>query len=78
MRNALLNKLNAVIANIEAGNYAEALGQLQNDILGKVDGVATTGSPDKNDWIIVPPAQPPIYNAVTIIIEEMKILMGLP
>ncbi len=38
MQNALLNKLNAVIANISAGDYTAALDQLQNDILPKMDG----------------------------------------
>ena len=43
MQNALLNKLNAVIASIQADNYADALAQLQIDILGKTDGCATSG-----------------------------------
>lgn len=34
MQKTLLNKINSVISNIEAGNYADALGQLQNNILG--------------------------------------------
>lgn len=51
MQNTLLNKLNAVVANIEAGNYVDALAQLQNDILKKMNGCAESGSPDKNDWI---------------------------
>jgi YVTN family beta-propeller protein len=42
MQNALLNKLNAVIGSIAAKNYSDALGQLQNDILGKTDGCANT------------------------------------
>jgi hypothetical protein len=52
MQNALLNKLNTVIVSIEASNYSEALGQLQNDILGKTNGCATSGVADKNDWIL--------------------------
>jgi K319L-like, PKD domain len=32
-QNTLISKLNAVIANIEAGNYAAALHQLENDIM---------------------------------------------
>ena len=51
MRNAFLNKLNSVIANVEAGNYADALDKLQNDIMGKMNGCIDTGDPNKNDWI---------------------------
>ena len=43
MQNTLLNKLNALLANIEAGKYEDALGQLQNDILKKTDGCAIAG-----------------------------------
>ena len=56
MQKTLLNKLNAVIGNMDEGNYADALGQLQDDILGKVGGVAKIGKPDKNDWITDPGA----------------------
>ncbi len=51
MLNTLLNMLNAVIANIERGNYAGALEQLQNDILAMTNGCANTGAPDRNDWV---------------------------
>ncbi len=48
MQNAFINKLNTALANIDAGNYAYALDQLQNGILLKTDGCATTGALDKN------------------------------
>lgn len=53
MKKALLNKLNAVLAKIEAGEYADALGKLEHDILGKTDGCGCeiSGAPDKNDWV---------------------------
>jgi len=78
MQNALLNKLNAVIASIEAGNYADALGQLQNDILTKTDGCATSGAPapDKNDWITNCPDQSKVYTPLLNIIAEVKALCG--
>ncbi len=66
MQNALLNKLNAVIATIDAGNYVDALNQLQQDILGKVTG--------KNSWITNPAAQTQIYKILTPIIAELKAL----
>jgi hypothetical protein len=75
MQNTLINKLNAVIANIEAGNYADALGQLQNDILGKTDGCANSGSPDKNDWIKSCEAQSVVYKSIQYAISVVEGLM---
>ena len=75
MQNTLINKLNAVIANIEAGNYADALGQLQNDILGETDGCATAGAPDKNDWIKSCDAQSVVYPCIQHSISVVEGLM---
>jgi beta propeller repeat protein len=52
MASTLTNKINAVLQLIEQGKYADARDKLQNDILAKTDGCATTGSSDKNDWIM--------------------------
>jgi hypothetical protein len=76
MQNALLNKLNAAIASIQAGNYAVALAQLQNDILGKTDGCATSGAPDQNDWINNCQDQSKVYTQLLNIIAEVKALCG--
>ena len=75
MKKTLTNKLNAVIDKIETGNYAGALGQLRNDIGGKTDGCATTGAPDKNDWIFDCETQSQIYPLVLIAIQEVLALM---
>ena len=75
MQNALLNKLNAAIANIEAGNYPDAIAQLKNDILKKTDGCATSGVPDKNDWIDTCEEQTPVYQAVQDAIAAVEALM---
>jgi hypothetical protein len=74
MKNALLNKLNAVIADIKAGNYADALAKLQNDILKKTDGCANSGAPDKNDWVKDCGAQATIYQAV---LDAITMVEGL-
>jgi len=76
LQNTLLNKLNKVIANINSGNYQDALEQLQNDILGKADGCAKSGAPDKNDWILDPTAQNTIYPYLLEIISELEKLAG--
>ena len=39
------------LASIDNGNYADAMNQLGNDIIMKMDGCASTGAPDKNVWI---------------------------
>ncbi|MBU2591893.1 MAG: PKD domain-containing protein [Patescibacteria group bacterium] len=75
MQNALLNKLNAVIVNIEAGNYEDALGQLQNDILIKTDGCVKSGAPDKNDWIKDCESQGIIYPYILDVISKVKELL---
>jgi hypothetical protein len=72
MKNALINKLNAVIANISAGIYNDALDQLQNDILGKTDGCATAGAPDKNDWITTCEDQEKIYPSVVSLVQLVQ------
>ena len=51
LRNALTNKLNAVLRDIDQGLYHDALTKLQNDVLAKTGGCSSIGSPDKNDWI---------------------------
>jgi K319L-like, PKD domain len=51
LQNALTNKIQAVLADIQAGLYADALSKLQNDVLKKTDGCANGGAPDANDWI---------------------------
>ena len=61
MQKTLTNKVNAALELIEQGAYAEALDKLQNDLLGKTDGCATSGSPDKNDWIEDCTSQGQIY-----------------
>jgi hypothetical protein len=76
MQNALLNKLNTVIADVGVANYKGALQKLQNDVLAKVDGVAATGKPDNNDWITDPAGQTAVYNYVLKAIAELKILLG--
>ncbi len=75
MKEALINKLNAVIANIGASNYQEALGQLQHDILDKTDGCATSAKPDENDWIKDCLTQGLIYPEVVEIIATVEELM---
>ncbi len=74
MQKTFNNKLNAVIADIEAGNYANALDKLQNDILGKTDGCAKSGAPDSNDWIKDCVSQAQVY---PLILEVIDILTSL-
>lgn len=73
--NALTNKINAVLAMIDQGLYQEALDKLQNDILGKTDGCATSGSPDKNDWITDCGAQSQVYPLIMQTIELLRRLV---
>jgi hypothetical protein len=72
--NALINKIEATIALIEAGLYQDALMKLQNDLLRKMDGCVLTGKPDRNDWIITCEAQQKLY---PLIWEAIQLLQSL-
>jgi hypothetical protein len=71
MPNTLTNKINAVLEDIDAGLYQQALGKLRDDVLAKTGGCAIAGTPDKNDWINNCGAQAqvsaPINQAITIL-----------
>jgi len=73
-KNALANKLNAVLADIEAGLYVDALSKLKNDVLKKTDGCAATGAPDATDWIKDCVAQGEVY---VIIMDAIALLQAL-
>jgi hypothetical protein len=75
LKNALLNKINAVQWMVAEGLYADALNKLQNDILAKMNGCVETGEPDKNDWIITCEGQKQIYPLIIETIEYVKSLM---
>jgi hypothetical protein len=75
MANALSNKIDEVLAMIDAGNYQAALKKLENDILGKTDGCANSGQPDKNDWIETCQQQGQIYPLIMETIAYVESLM---
>ena len=76
----LINKLNAVIATVDARNYQEAITKLQNDILAKTNGCAesTPPAPDKNDWIEKCVYQEMIYPELQDIITNLSELLNQP
>jgi hypothetical protein len=67
----LLNKLEAVRKQIQNGAFQGALNKLENDILPKIDGCASTGSPDSNDWINNCAAQDLVYPLVVALIAAL-------
>ncbi len=73
MRNALTNKINAVLKLIDQGLYMDAIDKLGNDILQKTGGCANTGAPDKNDWIKDCATQGQVY---PLIMEAIRLLGG--
>jgi hypothetical protein len=78
LANALTNKINAVLADIEAGDYEKALNKLESDILRKTDGCAVSGvAPDKNDWIRTCDEQAVIYPLVLEAIDFLEFLLGI-
>ena len=65
-------KLNEVIAKAQKQKYSDALHQLQNDVLKKVNGCATAGAPRKDDWIVDCADQSQVYTPLLNIIAELK------
>ena len=68
---SLINKINAVLSNVDGGNFGGAHSKLNSDILPKMDGCAVSGASDSNDWIITCEAQdqvnPHLLKAVTLL-----------
>ena len=75
LKNALTNKINEVLAMVDAGLYVDARDKLQNDILRKTNGCAEMGEPDKNDWITTCPEQGQVYPLVIQAIELLETLI---
>ena len=71
MPNLLLNKLNAVIANVEAGKYADAANQLRNDILPKMGG-AESPEGDSVVWIIDRSSQRLWYQEAQDVVKALE------
>jgi hypothetical protein len=60
---------------VDEGLYGDAIDKLENDILQKTDACATTGAPDKNDWIINCAAQQQVYPLIIRVIQLLRVLM---
>ena len=73
-RDSLINKINAVLGMIDQGNYATAVGKLQNDVIERTDGCTTVGSPDSDDWILTCEGQSQVY---PLVIDAMEYLQNL-
>ncbi len=71
MQNLLLNKLNAVIANVEAGKHADAANQLRNDILPKMGG-AENAEGDSIAWITDCSSQPAWYQEAQDVVRALE------
>ena len=74
MRNALTNKINAVLQMLEQDNYQNALDKLENDILKKTNGCVLSGAPDNNDWILNCTSQGQVY---PLLLNAIEILRGM-
>lgn len=64
--NTLTNTINAALSNLATGNIEAGLNQLTGGgVIRKVDGCATLGSPDRNDWITSCADQAPVYQVLS-------------
>jgi hypothetical protein len=76
MQNQFNNKLNVVIVDIQARDFASALDQLQNDIVLKTDGCAAASAPDRNDWINNCPDQNQVYPQIQQLIQLVQVVLA--
>jgi len=76
LRNSLINKLQAVMSAIQSDDYHGAVGKLQMDVMGKTDGCAVSGAPDKNDWIVTCAAQQEVYTNLMKILKRIMELVA--
>ena len=67
--------LDDVFMRLDEGMYFEALLVLEDDILARIDGCATIGEPDEDDWIISFEEQEAVYPLVLETIELLESLM---
>ena len=75
LQKAFINKINAVVQDINQGLYQDALDKLQNDILAKMDGCATAGAPDSNDWITDCGVQAQVSSSLLQAIDLLRALI---
>ncbi|UCD83653.1 MAG: hypothetical protein JSU92_10180, partial [Deltaproteobacteria bacterium] len=66
----LSNKLNAILNQINSGDYQGAIDKLNNDIKPKMDGCI--GGDPGDDWITDCPAQEELIKAISEIITELN------
>jgi hypothetical protein len=75
-RDVLVNELQAVVALIGGELFGEALHELREEIIPRMDGCGTTGGPDDTDWITTCEAQQslcPVVSAVAEVIEPLVV-----
>ena len=72
-KNAFFQKLEEVIADIDAGLYLDAINKLQNDIRPKCDG--SFGGNPNNDWITDPDAQAQLVPMIDSLIAYLQTLL---
>ncbi len=69
MKKTLITKLNVVMESIGKKQFPDALDKLEHDILEKMNGCATQGTPDRNDWIIDCGVQNQVYPLLLEVVD---------
>jgi hypothetical protein len=72
---ALLSKIDAEVKQVQGGLYLEARDKMAGDILAKMDGFATAGAADANDWIITADAQALLHPLATGALSLLDLLL---
>jgi uncharacterized delta-60 repeat protein len=72
-KNAFSNKIEEVMALIDASEYEDAIDKLENDIRSKADG--SLGGNPRNDWVTDPDVQEDICQFVDDLISYLETLI---
>jgi hypothetical protein len=75
MGKTLVNKINVILNDVDRGAYADAYSKLVDDVLGKTDGCAELGEPDKNDWFTDCADQAAVYPQLMEAVRLLGLLL---
>ncbi|MHB8790481.1 MAG: PKD domain-containing protein [Desulfobulbaceae bacterium] len=72
LKNAMTNKIGALLEAIDKGAFDDAISKLENDILDKTNGCQDSGQPDKNDWVTDCASQQQVYPVLSSALDMLK------
>jgi hypothetical protein len=75
MADTFIEKIEAVLLQIDQGDYKDAYNKLTKDLIKKTDGCAETGKADRNDWIEDCESQAQVYTLINTALDLLRNLI---